>query len=141
MDAVGRLSNLAEPVHRADSDACPPETVVVKSVRRQRRLKPVEVDDLVVMYKSGMSVNELAAQAKIHRTTVMAHLRRRGVKTRRNVPKLREEHASHVIEQYKAGLPLVEVAADFGVNAESIRQVLIERGVPRRQRGRQRHDD
>lgn len=136
--ASGRPSHLAEPVLQADSDACPQGMAVAKSGRRQRRPKPVEVDDLVAMYESGMSVNELASQVKIHRTTVMADLRRRGVQTRRNWRELNEEQVLHVIELYESGLSLIELGSRFGVNAETVRQMLIGHGVPRRSPGRTR---
>ncbi len=58
------------------------------------------------MYASGLSVNELANQVKIHRTTVMTHLRRRGVRTRANVRKLDDAKAKRAAALYETGLSL-----------------------------------
>ena len=134
LGAVERLSHLAEPVLRGESEPSPP--LVVKRFQAQRRLKPDEVDELATKYESGMSVRQLAKEFKINRGTVMEHLRRRGVQTRRNVRKLNEEQASHVIELYESGLSLVELGSRFEVNAETIRRLLIGHCVPRRSQGR-----
>lgn len=47
-----------------------------------RRLKSEEVDEMVRAYEAGSTPNEMAARFQVHRTTVMANLRRRGVTIR-----------------------------------------------------------
>jgi DNA-directed RNA polymerase specialized sigma24 family protein len=47
-----------------------------------RKLSSDEVDVLVERYRSGATMMELAELFNIHRTTVSAHLRRAGVRTR-----------------------------------------------------------
>jgi DNA invertase Pin-like site-specific DNA recombinase len=50
-----------------------------KNVRSQRRLIPNRVDELIAAYGAGAPINELARAFAIHRTTVMAHIKHRGV--------------------------------------------------------------
>jgi DNA-directed RNA polymerase specialized sigma24 family protein len=45
--------------------------------QRQTRLPPPQIDDLVERRSAGATIAELAEFFDIHRTTVMAHLRRR----------------------------------------------------------------
>jgi len=45
----------------------------------QRRLSPTDIDDLVNAYRAGATINQLAAEFSIHRTTVAEHLDRLGV--------------------------------------------------------------
>lgn len=61
-------------------------------------------------------MNELAAQVKIPRTTVMAYQRRRGVKTRRNVRKLDDEVANLAMEVCASGLSFVMFGRELDVN-------------------------
>lgn len=102
------------------------------SPKRQKRLKPDEIDELVDLYESEMSVNQLAKRVKIHRTTVMAHLKRRGVKTRPAFRKLKDQQAQQAADLYEAGLSLKAVAIRFDVDAETIRSELIRLGIGRR---------
>ncbi len=131
---MASLSHLAEPVLKGVSDVSPPP--VIKRTQAQRRLKPYEVDELVAKYEYGMSARQLAEETKIHRTTVMDHLRRRGVMIRRNIRKLNEEQVARLVELYESGSSLVELGYELGVNAETDRRMLIQRGVPRRSQGR-----
>ncbi|HEY1644794.1 MAG TPA: hypothetical protein VGF75_00225 [Candidatus Saccharimonadales bacterium] len=48
----------------------------------QHRLKPEEIDQLVNAYKAGELVKDLADRFLIHRTTVIEHVKRSGVKLR-----------------------------------------------------------
>ena len=85
VDLRGRLTNppynfgrvvellpviLARPVRRDRAAAKP---------QQQRRLTPVEVDKLVQERVDGQTIATLARQFGVHRTTVMAHLRRIGL--------------------------------------------------------------
>jgi len=44
------------------------------------RLDEAELASLVSLYLAGTNVKDLAAQFQVHRTTVTAHLQRRGVR-------------------------------------------------------------
>ena len=134
VDAMVRLSNLAGSTLSAE--LAPPPSVTMRPMHRQNRLKPPEIEGLVAMYESGVSVNELASQVKIHRTTVMTHLRRRKVKTRRHMRKLSDEQVHQAAALYADGLSLTAVGAVFGVNAEAIRREFLKFGIQRRQPGR-----
>ena len=79
-----------------------------------------------------MTVNQLAKRVKIHRTTVMRHLKRRGAQTRPAVRKLSDTQAEQAAELYSSGLSLKAVAAQFGVDPETVRKELIALGVERR---------
>jgi DNA-binding NarL/FixJ family response regulator len=54
----------------------------VRKHQKQHRLKPEEIDDLVYAYQAGELVEDLAARFSIHRTTVIEHVRRSGIKMR-----------------------------------------------------------
>lgn len=84
-----------------------------------------------------MGVQQLAKEIKIHRTTVMAHLRRRGVQARRNVRKLDDAQVKTAAERYEQdGLSLDDLAEVFGVTSETIRRQFIKAEVERRAPGR-----
>ena len=51
----------------------------VPSLQVQHRLSTVEIEKLVDIYQSGRTIEQLAEDFQIHRTTVMAHLRRAGI--------------------------------------------------------------
>ena len=74
LDITSRLQRLLA----GDSgDPLPARTT--RSLRRARRLTDLEVDELVERYQSGCSIQILARDFRIHRTTVSALLRARGV--------------------------------------------------------------
>lgn len=49
---------------------------VARADRRpgERRLSPTDTDDFVETYQAGTTINQLAADFGVHRTTVAAHL-------------------------------------------------------------------
>ncbi len=67
----------------SSNDKIPLRNYVPK--QSQIRLDPRQIDDLIVAYRTGNTIEELAAQFRIHHTTVSNVLRRRGV-PRRNRP-------------------------------------------------------
>lgn len=56
-----------------------PTTTIPRPKQRQVRLTKPEIDELVKARATGTTINALAAQFGIHRTTVMDHLKRRQV--------------------------------------------------------------
>ncbi len=54
----------------------------------QRRLSEAEIQDLIRRYDKGESIDALARDCEVHRTTVMGHLKRAGVERRRQVRKM-----------------------------------------------------
>lgn len=92
MDAIGQLSNPEWPGHGVAASEGRAESVAGPTDRRgpgpqrQRRLNPAEVDQVVAEYESGAPMVELACRWNIHRTTVAAHLDRRGIRKRSHKP-------------------------------------------------------
>lgn len=129
MGVVEGLSHLAGRVLLDEEQQAP--QVILRSVRRQRRLKPNEVDELVALYESGLSMKELVARVKIQQTAVTAYLRRRGLDARRNRSKLSEEQEREAIRLYQGGLSLAAVGGVVGISPDVIRPVLIEAGILR----------
>lgn len=88
--------------------------------QRQVRLTAAQVDELVAAYGAGSSVRELVEQFGVHRTTVLDHLKRRGVPRRPNVRKLTDEQVQEAAEFYRAGNSLVTTGKRFGVDAATV---------------------
>jgi hypothetical protein len=105
-----------------------------RTVKLQRRLVEVQVLELVASYEDGASVPELVENFGIHRTTVMAHLQRRGVPRRPNVRKLSDKHVAQAARLYASGLSTVKIGEQFDVDAETVRKALIREGVRLRPR-------
>ena len=103
-------------------------------VQVQRRLKPAEVDELVLMYEAGSSVPVVAESFGINRETVSLHLQRRGVRRRANARKLGIEGAEVAVALYAAGNSLSTVGSHLGVDAATVRRELANAGVPIRKR-------
>jgi uncharacterized protein (DUF433 family) len=102
----------------------------------QRRLSEATVDDLVRGYTAGSSIDSLALQFGVHRTTIMDHLERRGVERRTVVRKMTNRTVREAVTHYEAGESLKVVAARFGVDAKSLAREFTRGGVPiRRRRG------
>jgi hypothetical protein len=104
------------------------------SRRTARRLTADEVDALVAVYRSGASVPQLVKQFGVNRTTVLAHLERRGIPRRPCVAKLTEDEIAAAARDYGDGKSLAKLGAAFGVNAETIRRALLRVGVEIRPR-------
>lgn len=103
--------------------------------QRQIRLTEDEIDDLVSAHLDGASSRELAARFGIHRTTVIAHLKRRGVPRRAPVSKLSTAQIRSAGAQYQAGDTLQVLANRYGVDTSTVRNHLVRTGVPMRHRG------
>ncbi|WP_158707627.1 hypothetical protein [Janibacter massiliensis] len=78
-------------------------------------------------YRSGTSTANLAKAFGIHRKTVVAHLRRQGVRLRRD--RLEPESIQSAIQLYDDGWSLARIAARFGTTANPVRAVLVANGV------------
>lgn len=93
---------------------------------------------LVKAYKAGRTLNELAAEFHIHRTTVRSHLERAGLPRRRVGRKLTEQEVEQAVKFYGEGWSLVELGQHFRVDDETVRQALRRVGVKLRAPGRMR---
>ena len=103
-------------------------------VKVQHRLAAKVVDQLVVDYRAGATVLQLANQYQVHRTTVSAHLERHGVARRANRRKLTDEQIAEGATLYAAGWSTAKVGKRFDVSAETALQTLRKAGVPIRAR-------
>ena len=99
-----------------------------------RRLSPTQIDRLVDLYAQGATIDALAAEHGVHRTTVMTHLATRGVARRRIVRKMTDETVAQAARCYTSGLSLDTVAAEAGVHQRTLARELRSAGVPIRTR-------
>ncbi len=107
-----------------------------RSTHRARRMSQEEVDVLIGEFRAGATVTQLAERFDVHRTTVMAQLRRG------NVPRLGEwspTQVSHVADRYRGGETLDEIAVTLGVDPRTVGRQLRRAGVPIRPSGPRRH--
>ena len=106
------------------------------TLQRQRRLTRSEVDNLVDLYATGISVRQLAAAFGINRGTALRHLQRRDVPSRATVRKLTDEHLATATRRYLAGEPMAKLCSDLGINPTTLRRELTTTGIPLRPPGR-----
>ena len=93
----------------------------------QTFLAAVEVDALVGDYLAGMSVKSLAEVYGIHRATVVFHLRRRNVPSRR--PGLGLDEKAEAVRLARAGVSMRAIARRMGVDRKAVRAALVEGGL------------
>jgi hypothetical protein len=119
------------------SECLPDRTT--RSVRRLPRLTEAEVVELVALRQSGEQIAVLAKRFGIGRNTVMAHLKRRDVPTRRwHGRTLGAEQLHEAGRLYESGVNLITVAEQFGVDRRYLRQALPEAGFVIRPGGQQK---
>jgi hypothetical protein len=102
-----------------------------------RRLRPEQVKQLVVGYKTGLTVYQLAEQFRINRGTVSKLLEREGV-PRRGRP-LSAAQVQKATKLYAAGMSLVNVGKQLGCDGSTAHLALRKAGVRMRDcQGRER---
>lgn len=107
---------------------------VVREVETaQTFLTASEVDRLVADYVAGVGVGELADRYGIHRTTVAAHLRRRGGP--RRLVGLDVNEQAEAVRLYRAGLSLRAISRQLGVDRKTVRAAIAEAEVASTERG------
>ncbi len=135
---MGLLSNplaCPTPVRQTVEEPCEIVAEVVRQpAQSHRRLRTAEVDDLRRRYADGETINDLAEEFRIHRTTVMEHLERGGVPRRRPVRSMTDITVRDAAERYAAGDSLLTVAKAFGVSERTIRREFNRAGVSVRPR-------
>lgn len=93
-----------------------------------RRLTPAELDQVVELYRMGLSTYKLAKQFGTDRHTITGHLRRGGVELRSShilTPKLIAQAA----QDYREGRSLATIGERFGVSPTTIGTALRKAGV------------
>ena len=93
----------------------------------QTFITAAEVDALVGDYLAGMSVQALAERFGIHRATVVSHLRRRNVPSRR--PGLGLDEKAEAVRLARAGVSMRAIALRMGVDRKAVRAALVEAGL------------
>ena len=100
----------------------------------QRRLSPTDIDDLIEAYRAGATINQLAVQFGIHRTTIAGHLDRHGVPRHSKQTAWDDEILTQASELYATGLSLADVAHHFGIDAQTVANRFRRAGVAVRHR-------
>ena len=100
----------------------------------QRRLTEAAVDDVVGAYLAGSSIDSLAAQLGVNRTTIIHHLDRRRIERRKVVRKMTDRIVQRAATRYRHGESLKVVAAQFDVDATTLAREFRRAGVPIRPR-------
>jgi AraC-like DNA-binding protein len=101
----------------------------------QRRLADTDVDDLVAGDQNGSTIDVLAREFDVHRTTVMDHLDRRGV-LRRTPRRLTDEMVNLATRRYMRGETIDNTAEHLHVSATTLARELRLAGTSIRPRGR-----
>ena len=113
-----------------------PVRLVRRALQRpNRKLSPAEIDQLVAEYQAGQCLTELGKRYGLHRQTAKAHLERRGVTIRSELPALDEGQIVRAVALYAEGLGLNPIATRLGVAPNTVKRALLARGVRLRPRG------
>ncbi len=94
----------------------------------QRHLNHEGQLEVVDAYAAGASINEVARQFRLHRTTVNSILERHGVPVRART--MSQTQVQRARDLYESGLSLVDVGAQLGFNAQTIANRLKALAVP-----------
>lgn len=85
-------------------------------------------------YRLGGTIDKLAPEFGVHRTTVMATLERQNVARRRTSNKLDRRAIEEAVARYRGGDSLATIADQFGVHPTTIANKLRAAGEPLRAR-------
>jgi transposase-like protein len=100
----------------------------------QRRLSKATVDELVRAYLDGSSIDSLAAQLGVNRTTIIHHLELRRIERRKVARKMTDSIVQRAATSYRKGESLRMVAAQFDVDARTLAREFRRAGLPIRPR-------
>ena len=109
---------------------CPPARTTRSPRQKQRRLTSEEIERVVERYQAGESANLLAAELGVHRTTIVGHLKRRGVSTRYKI--IAEADLAEAVRLYEEGWSLARVGEQFGVSAHTVLSAFRAAGIATR---------
>ena len=144
MDLVEQLSkhsstllSLVNEVETADWPARSVQTnckVGLSLHQAQKRLDPGQVARLIADYEAGEPVNDLAVAYGIHRSTVLDHLKRQGIRRRRS--RLTFSDIEKIVGLYAAGESVEAIAFELRIGATTVRRALVKARVGLRRRVR-----
>lgn len=137
MDLVGLLSTFERAGTRGPNSREPQPRTQPGRAPRRSQLSRLQIAELVQRYVAAESANDLAAAYGIHPTTVLGHLKRRGIGRRPNHCRLTDAEVQRAAPLYRAGATLDEVGARFGVTGTTMRKELAKLGVEIRRGGPQ----
>ena len=100
----------------------------------QRRLSPTDIDELLDAYRAGATINQLAVEFGIHRTTVTAHLDRHGVPRHSEQTAWGDNILREAAKLYATGMSLADVAHQFEVDPQTVANRFRRAGVAVRPR-------
>lgn len=103
------------------------------SRRVQRRLTADEIDELLEAYVAGEPICDIAARHSVHRTTVIAHVTRRGL-LRRSDDGWSDQEIQTAADLYAGGESLATVGQHFGIDPATVANRFRRAGVPIRAR-------
>ncbi|MBX3311589.1 MAG: hypothetical protein KF916_01635 [Microbacteriaceae bacterium] len=93
----------------------------------QNSVTPQMAIDMVALYNSGASINEVAREFKVHRETAARHLRAGGAQMRSLG--LNDAQVDLAAELYLSGLTLAQVGERVGVAQGTVGRYLRARGI------------
>ncbi|MGB3413807.1 MAG: hypothetical protein WBA28_03735 [Microbacteriaceae bacterium] len=102
-------------------------SVIRRIANPQTFLTTIQVDRLVDDYLAGLSVGQLAQQYGVHRSTVSAHLTRRGVV--RRLSGLDDHDAAEAVKLHGGGISMRAIARTLGVDRKQVRISLVAAGA------------
>jgi Helix-turn-helix domain len=104
--------------------------------QHQRRLTDIEISELIEGYLAGSSVSQLTKTWKIHRTTVLDHLKRNNIPRRLNTRKLTDDQVEQAARRYRNGDSLSTLGEHYGVDPQTVSRELKAAGTIVRPSGR-----
>lgn len=102
----------------------PKTTAVTKATRDS------PVAELLAAYSTGTPIDDLAARVGVHRTTVIAHVKRAGLESRQGIV---ERRLSEAIDLYAAVLLTAQIGKQMGVHGDTVWLALRRHGVQLRE--------
>ncbi|MCP3938509.1 MAG: hypothetical protein GY708_24440 [Actinomycetia bacterium] len=95
---------------------------------------PHDSDELVATYRAAATIGQVAADIGVHRTTVAAHLERRGVPRHSEQAAWETDTLREAAEQYAPGLSLADLADRYRIDAQTVANRFRRTGVTVRPR-------
>lgn len=117
---------VAELLRDLDVSAPAPQPVSQARVpkQRQRRLRPEQIDQLVIDYQNGLSVAATAREYRVDVKTARAHLLRRGIAIRQSTVTIPSSKLAELRALKTSGMNNVQIAKHFGCSRQAVQQAL-----------------